>query len=180
MKKSTDKTEKEVKLYETENDIPQPRRTALIVLMNQRLADAVDLQLANETGALERERLRTLSGCTNSSTRLPSRPWNPYVDLIAERIVQQRRYRGGHRARVAAARFAPRRISARHRRSAAHTWKRSPRRCPRSGMTPAIQSTRRRTWATRTRRIFFYPGNFARCSIDKWLWFVEAHSQADK
>jgi len=33
------------KLYETENDISQERRAELNALMNQRLADAVDLQM---------------------------------------------------------------------------------------------------------------------------------------
>ena len=33
------------KLYETENDISQDRRAELNALMNQRLADAVDLQM---------------------------------------------------------------------------------------------------------------------------------------
>jgi len=31
--------------YDTENDIAQPRRAQLNALMNQRLADAVDLQM---------------------------------------------------------------------------------------------------------------------------------------
>jgi hypothetical protein len=31
-------------MYETENDIAESRRSALVALMNQRLADAVDLQ----------------------------------------------------------------------------------------------------------------------------------------
>src|SRR5580692_12008532 len=86
MKKSTNKTEPESTMYETENDIAQPSRSALIGLMNQRLADAVDLQ-----------------------TQLKQAHWNvkgphfiglhelfdkvdeaveSYVDMIAERIVQ--------------------------------------------------------------------------------------------
>ena len=32
-------------LYETENDIPKPARTELVALINQRLADAIDLQM---------------------------------------------------------------------------------------------------------------------------------------
>ena len=32
-------------MYETENDIPEQRRSGLNALMNQRLADAVDLQM---------------------------------------------------------------------------------------------------------------------------------------
>src|SRR5258706_4643317 len=73
-------------MYETENDIPKSERTELIALINQRLADVVDLQ-----------------------TQLKQAHWNvkgphfiglhelfdkiaeeveSYVDLIAERIVQ--------------------------------------------------------------------------------------------
>ena len=33
------------KMYETENDISEKRRSELNALMNQRLADAVDLQM---------------------------------------------------------------------------------------------------------------------------------------
>ena len=33
------------KLYETENDISQQRRTELCALLNRRLADAIELQL---------------------------------------------------------------------------------------------------------------------------------------
>src|SRR5260370_36324484 len=45
MKTTTGKTNATPKMYETENDITQQRRSELNALMNQRLADAVDLQL---------------------------------------------------------------------------------------------------------------------------------------
>ena len=44
MKKNTPVNEEEPTLYETENDLPKPARIALNQLMNQRLADAIDLQ----------------------------------------------------------------------------------------------------------------------------------------
>src|ERR1044071_6842924 len=89
------------KMYETENDISQKRRSELNALMNQRLADAVDLQ-----------------------TQIKQAHWNvkgpnfiglhqlfdeideaveSYVDLIAERVVQLGGIAEGT-ARMAAAR----------------------------------------------------------------------------
>src|SRR5881628_15967 len=86
MKTSTKNTMGAPKMYETENDISEKRRSELNALMNQRLADAVDLQ-----------------------TQLKQAHWNvkgphfiglhelfdqvdeaveSFVDLIAERIVQ--------------------------------------------------------------------------------------------
>jgi hypothetical protein len=44
MNPTTDKSTVTPKMYETENDISQKRRLELNALMNQRLADAVDLQ----------------------------------------------------------------------------------------------------------------------------------------
>src|SRR3984957_12125481 len=86
MKKSTNKTETEVKLYETENDIPQPRRSALIVLMNQRLADAIDLQTQMKQAHWNVKgphfiALHRLFDEINQHVE-------DYVDLIAERAVQ--------------------------------------------------------------------------------------------
>src|SRR5438067_11641519 len=45
MKSTTNKPPPQPKMYETENDISQNRRVEISALMNQRLADAVDLQL---------------------------------------------------------------------------------------------------------------------------------------
>ena len=43
MKKSTNNTSKGPKMYETENDIAKAQRGELNALMNQRLADVLDL-----------------------------------------------------------------------------------------------------------------------------------------
>src|SRR6188768_1736804 len=45
MKRSSTHTSEAPTMYETENDLPKKARTELNALMNQRLADAVDLQL---------------------------------------------------------------------------------------------------------------------------------------
>jgi starvation-inducible DNA-binding protein len=44
MKTTTTKTTEAPQMYETENDIAKGRRAELNALMNQRLADAIDLQ----------------------------------------------------------------------------------------------------------------------------------------
>src|SRR5258708_31168561 len=85
MKSTINKATPQPKMYETENDISQNRRVEISALLNQRLADAVDLQ-----------------------TQMKQAHWNvkgphfiglhelfdkiyeaveAYVDLIAERIV---------------------------------------------------------------------------------------------
>src|SRR5258707_6871822 len=86
MKSTTNKPPPQPRMYETENDISENRRVEISALLNQRLADAVDLQ-----------------------TQMKQAHWNvkgphfiglhelfdkiyeaveAYVDLIAERIVQ--------------------------------------------------------------------------------------------
>ena len=42
------------RMYQTENDIPQKRRAELNMLMNQRLADTVDLQSQMKQARLAR------------------------------------------------------------------------------------------------------------------------------
>ena len=74
------------KMYETENDIPQKRRMELNMLMNQRLADAVDLQLQIKQAHWNVKGphfigLHKLFDKIHESIE-------SYVDMIAERIVQ--------------------------------------------------------------------------------------------
>src|SRR5436305_990663 len=80
-------TEKEAPaMYHTENDIPQKRRAELNMLMNQRLADAVDLQLQLKQAHWNVKGphfigLHKLFDDIDEAVE-------SYVDLIAERIVQ--------------------------------------------------------------------------------------------
>ena len=60
-------------LYETQNDISKEDRAELVTLMNQRLADAVDLQMQNEASALGMSKGRISSDCMNCLTRLMKR-----------------------------------------------------------------------------------------------------------
>src|SRR5437867_6408005 len=74
------------RMYETENDVSEPRRSELNALMNQRLADAVDLQMQMKQAHWNvkgphfiglHEHFYQIDEAVES-----------YVDLIAERIVQ--------------------------------------------------------------------------------------------
>jgi len=158
-------------MYETENDISAQRRSELNALMNQRLADAVDLQ-----------------------TQLKQAHWNvkgphfiglhelfdqvdeaveSYVDLIAERIVQLGGVAEGT-VRVAAARSRleeyPLNIADGH----AHV----------EAVAKALSTFGQEARATISQADELDDADTADIfteisrGIDKWLWFVEAHSQA--
>ena len=60
-------------MYETENYIPEQRRSELNALMNQRLADALDLQMQMKQ-AHWMSKAPTSSVCMNCSTKL-TRLW---------------------------------------------------------------------------------------------------------
>src|SRR6266436_6161021 len=173
MKTSTQKTVNASKLYETENDIPQNRRSELIALMNQRLADAVDLQLQMKQAHWNVKGphfigLHELFDQVDEAVE-------SYVDLIAERIVQLGGVAEGT-VSVAAARSRleeyPLRIADGH----AHV----------EAVSRALSTfghEARNTIAEAdelddadTADIFTEVSR----GIDKWLWFVEAHSQASK
>src|SRR6266700_3742812 len=73
-------------MYETENDIPEERRLELNALMNQRLADAVDLQLQMKQ-AHWNVKGPNFIGLHELFDQIDEAV-ESYVDLIAERIVQ--------------------------------------------------------------------------------------------
>src|SRR5947207_8798984 len=74
------------KMYETENDIPEQRRSELNGLMNQRLADAVGLQ-AQMKQAHWNVKGPHFIGLHELFDQIDEAV-EGYVDLIAERIVQ--------------------------------------------------------------------------------------------
>lgn len=73
-------------VYETENDIPKNQRNELIVLMNQRLADAVDLQMQMKQAHWNVKGPNFIS--LHELFDKVDAAVESYVDLIAERIVQ--------------------------------------------------------------------------------------------
>src|SRR5438067_10791706 len=74
------------KMYETENDISEKRRSELTALMNQRLADAVDLQ-SQLKQAHWNVKGPNFIGLHELFDKIDEAV-ESYVDLIAERIVQ--------------------------------------------------------------------------------------------
>src|SRR3954451_19377579 len=159
--------------YETENDLPKNTRVEVIGVVNQRLADIIDLQ-----------------------TQLKQAHWNvkgphfiglhelfdkiaedveTYVDLIAERIVQLGGIAEGT-VRVAAARSRldeyPLDIAdgTAHIEAVARALSTFGREARMSiDETNALEDADTADMFTEISR-----------GIDKWLWFVEAHSQASK
>src|ERR1017187_3817713 len=74
------------KMYETENDISQERRSELNALMNRRLADGVDLQMQMKQ-AHWNVKGPSFIGLHELFDKV-ARSVESYVDMIAERIVQ--------------------------------------------------------------------------------------------
>src|SRR5881296_3775991 len=69
------------KLYATKNDLPETSRVEVIGLLNQRLAEAIDLQTQCNVKGPSFIGLHKLFDDVNEDVE-------EYVDLIAERIVQ--------------------------------------------------------------------------------------------
>src|SRR3954468_21674128 len=86
MKTATMEIKEEAKMYDTENDLPQNRRLELNMLMNQRLADAVDLQLQMKQAHWNVKGPHFI-GLHELFDQIDEAV-EAYVDLIAERIVQ--------------------------------------------------------------------------------------------
>jgi starvation-inducible DNA-binding protein len=86
MKTTTTKTTEAPQMYETENDIAKGRRAELNALMNQRLADAIDLQ-AQMKQAHWNVKGPHFIGLHKLFDEIYEGV-GEYVDLIAERIVQ--------------------------------------------------------------------------------------------
>ena len=159
--------------YETENDIPKAVRGELVEILNQRLADIIDLQ-----------------------TQLKQAHWNvkgphfiglhelfdkiaedveSYVDMIAERVVQLGGIAEGT-ARVAASRSRLEEYPLEIADGSAHV----------EAVARALS-----TFGREARMMIDEAGTLGDAdtadmfteisrAIDKWLWFVEAQSHASK
>ncbi len=160
-------------MYETENEIPAQRRSELNALMNQQLANAVDLQTQMKQAHWNVKGPHFI-GLHELFDQIDEAV-EGYVDLIAERIVQLGGVAEGT-ARVAAERSRleeyPLDIADGHLHVEAV-----------AKVLSAFGHEARKTIDEAdelddadTADIFTEISR----GIDKWLWFVEAHSQADK
>ena len=173
MKTTTAKVAAMPAMYETENDIPLQRRSELNALMNQRLADAVDLQLQMKQAHWNVKGPHFI-GLHELFDQIDEAV-ESYVDMIAERIVQLGGIAEGT-VRVAAGRSRLEEYPLTIGDGAAHveavaralsTFGRTARMS--IDETEALDDADTADLFTEISR-----------GIDKWLWFVEAHSQATK
>jgi starvation-inducible DNA-binding protein len=171
MKNSINTNRNKPEMYETENDISQKRREELNALMNQRLADILDLQAQMKQAHWNvkgphfiglHELFDKIAGDVES-----------FVDLIAERIVQLGGIAQGT-VRVAAARshldeypldIADGRAHVEAVARALSTFGSEARKT--IDESDALGDADTADIFTEVSR-----------GIDKWLWFVEAHTQA--
>ena len=171
MKSGTMEAREAVKMYQTENDIPQNKRAELIPLVNQRLADVIDLQTQIKQAHWNVKGphfigLHKLFDEINEEVE-------SYIDLIAERIVQLGGVALGTARVVAACSHLdeyPLEIAdgAAHIEALAHALSTFGHHA-RNTIAEAdeLEDADTADLFTEVSR-----------GIDKWLWFVEAHSQA--
>jgi starvation-inducible DNA-binding protein len=173
MKRSADILEEAPTMYETENNISEKHRTELNALMNQRLASAVDLQMQMKQAHWNVKGpsfigLHELFDKVNESVE-------GYVDMIAERIVQLGGIAEGT-VRVSAVRSLLEEYPLVLSDGLAHV----------EAVAKALS-----TFGCEARNMISEADEledadtadlFTEVSrgIDKWLWFIEAHSQATK
>ena len=173
MKTSITKLAEAPTMYETENDISLKRRSELNALMNQRLASAVDLQTQMKQAHWNVKGLSFI-GLHELFDKVDEAV-ESYVDMIAERIVQLGGIAEGT-VRVAASRTRlseyPLAIAdgMAHVEAVARAL---------STFGQAARSTIEEANALDDADTADLFTEISR-GIDKWLWFVEAHSQAAK
>jgi starvation-inducible DNA-binding protein len=160
-------------LFETENDISKDLRTQLIALMNQRLASAVDLQMQMKQ-AHWNVKGPSFIGLHELFDKV-AEAVEDYVDQIAERIVQLGGVAEGT-VRLAAAGSRLTEYSLEISEGMAHV----------EGVSRALSTFGKEARNTISEAEELDDADTADLftevsrGIDKWLWFVEAHSQATK
>ena len=161
------------RFYKTANDIPEKRRVQINCLLNQRLADAIDLQMQMKQ-AHWNVKGPNFIGLHELFDQIDEAV-ESYVDLIAERIVQM----GG----VAEGTI---RIAASHSRLEEYPLAISDGVAHVAAVSKALS-----TFGREARETIDQTGKledadtadiFTEISrgIDKWLWFAEAHNQASR
>ena len=161
------------KMYETENDISEKRRSELNALLNQRLASAVDLQTQMKQ-AHWNVKGPNFIGLHELFDKVDEAV-ESYADMIAERIVQLGGIAQGT-ARVAAARSRLEEYPLAIADGLAHV----------EAVARALSTFGEEARHTINEADELDDADTADMfteisrGIDKWLWFVEAHSQAPK
>jgi starvation-inducible DNA-binding protein len=173
MKSTINKTTTQPKIYETENDIPEQRRSELNALMNQQLANAVDLQTQMKQAHWNVKGPHFI-GLHELFDQIDEAV-EGYVDLIAERIVQLGGIAEGT-ARVAAERSRLEEYPLDIADGRAHV----------EAVAKAVSTFGHEARKTIDEADELQDADTADIfteisrGTDKWLWFVEAHLQADK
>src|SRR5712672_3720068 len=159
--------------YHTENDISQGRRSELNALINQRLADAVDLQMQMKQAHWNVKGPHFI-GLHELFDQIDEAV-ESYVDLIAERIVQLGGIAEGT-VRVEAERSRLEEYPLVIADGSAHV----------EAVSKALSTFGHEARKTIDEADQLQDADTADIftevsrGIDKWLWFVEAHSQAAK
>ncbi len=173
MNESITKIAEAIKMYDTENDLSASRRLELAALMNQRLASAVDLQMQMKQ-AHWNVKGPSFIGLHELFDKVDAAVAS-YVDLIAERIVQLGGIAEGT-VRVAAARSRLMEYPLAIADGLAHV----------EAVAIALSTFGHEARNTIEEANALGDADTADLftevsrGIDKWLWFVEAHSQATK
>jgi len=171
MKHRTKKSGGTLNVYKTENDIPQELRLKLNILANQGLADAVDLQMQMKQAHWNVKGPHFI-GLHELFDEIDEAV-ESYVDLIAERIVQLGGIAEGT-VRVAAGRSRLEEYPLVIADGRAHV----------EAVSKALSTFGREARATINQANELDDADTADIfteisrGIDKWLWFVEAHTQA--
>ena len=171
MRHKTKKSRGTLSVYKTENDIPQALRLKLNVLTNQSLADAVDLQMQIKQAHWNVKGPHFI-GLHELFDQIDEAV-ESYVDLIAERIVQLGGIAEGT-VRVAAGRSRLEEYPLVIADGRAHV----------EAVSKALSTFGRESRATINQANELDDADTADIfteisrGIDKWLWFVEAHTQA--
>ena len=169
--KEADEASEKPVMYETENDLPEKARAELNALINQRLADVIDLQ-AQLKQAHWNVKGPHFIGLHELFDKIAEEV-EDYVDMIAERVVQLGGIAEGT-VRTAAARSRLEEYPLNIADGAAHV----------EAVAKALSTFGREARMTIDEAAGLDDADTADLftevsrGIDKWLWFVEAHSQA--
>ena len=159
--------------YETENDLPKSTRMEVIGIVNQRLADVIDLQIQLKQAHWNVKGPHFI-GLHELFDKIAEDVEN-YVDMIAERVVQLGGIAEGT-VRTAAARSRLEEYPLNIADGAAHV----------EAVARALSTFGREARMTIDETARLDDADTADLftevsrGIDKWLWFVEAHTQGGK